>query len=44
MLDRLRNGIFWKRAKVATRPSATTQKPMEIQNSNDSNDKKGVGA
>jgi hypothetical protein len=29
--------------KVATRPSATTQKPMEIQDSNDENDEKGVG-
>ncbi len=29
---------------MATRPSATTQKPMEIQDSNDFNDEKGVGA
>ncbi len=43
MLDRLQNGIFWKRVRVATRPSATTQKPMEIQDCNDENDEKGVG-
>ncbi len=44
MLERLWRGIFKLRVRIVTRHGATTQKHMEIQDSNDENNGKGDGA
>ncbi len=44
LLKRLWRGIFTRHARMAMKPSVITQKPMEIQESNDKNEEEGVGA
>jgi hypothetical protein len=44
LLERLRRGIFKRRARVAMGLGTTTQEPMDIKESNDKNKEEGVGA